>query len=169
MTVIRPELGIERMTRLAVTGAAYIAGFVLLALMLLTVADVAARYFLNSPITGVFDLTHFAVQIMVFFGLSYCGYQGGHVVIELLYDKLAPVPADVLVRLINFAGAILYFIIAWRLWVQSIDVQDFKESSQLLLIPFHPFYWAIALGSLLFSWVMLLRVFIPEPGHQPKS
>lgn len=153
---------IERATEIAVTASAYAAGAVLVALMLLTAADVVGRYFFNSPITGVFDLTQLAVLIMVFLGLSYCGFQGGHIVIELIYEKLPPFPARTLRRLIDTAGALLFVVIGWRAVVQSIDVWEFRESSQLLSIPFHPFYWVVALGSFLFAWVMALHVFIPE-------
>ncbi len=164
--MIQEENRVVRATNIVVTAVAYLAGFVLLALMLLTTADVVGRYFFNSPIIGVFDLTHFAVLIMAFLGLAYCGFQGGHIVIELLYDRLSPSTASVLLRLINFVGCILFLLIAWRSAVQSVDVREFREASQLLVIPFYPFYWVVAFGSVLFAWVMALRVFIPEPENK---
>ena len=79
---------IVRATEIVTTASAYIAGAALVALMLLTTADVAGRYFFNSPIDGVFDLTHFVVAIMVFLGLSYCGFRGAHVLrLTLLRDR----------------------------------------------------------------------------------
>jgi TRAP-type C4-dicarboxylate transport system permease small subunit len=106
------------------------------------------------------------VLIMVFLGLAYCGYQGSHIAIELFYDKLSRPLARALDRLINLAGCLLFVIIAWRAVVQSLDVRDFGEASQLLLIPYFPFYWLLAFGALLFAWVMGLRVFVPEPEPQ---
>lgn len=164
--MIQEENRVVRATNIVVTAVAYLAGFVLLALMLLTTADVVGRYFFNSPIIGVFDLTHFAVLVMVFLGLAYCGFQGGHIVIELLYDRLSPSTARVLLRLINFVGCMLFLLIAWRSAVQSVDVREFREASQLLVIPFYPFYWVVAFGSVLFAWVMALRIFIPEPENK---
>lgn len=157
------ENKVDRATDVVTTLAAYAAGAVLVALMLLTTADVAGRYFFNSPIDGVFDLTHFAVSIMTFLGLSYCGYRGGHVVIELLYHKLGRSIRGPLKRLINLAGCVLFAVIAWRTAVQSIDVREMGEASQLMEIPFFPLYWLVAFGSALFAWVMGLRVFVPEP------
>ncbi|MEK9679658.1 MAG: TRAP transporter small permease [Rhodospirillaceae bacterium] len=144
---------------------AYAAGIVLMLLMVLTTADVAGRYFFNKPITGVFDLTHFAVLIMVFFSLAYCGIKGGHVAIEILYDKLPLPVARGLDKFINLVGAILFLVIAWRTAIQSIDVKDFGEASQLLLIPYHPFYYLVAFGCVLFAGVMIMRIFIPEDRH----
>ncbi len=157
---------IARATDVVTTAAAYIAGAVLVALMLLTTADVGGRYFFNSPIDGVFDLTHFAVSIMVFLGLSYCGFRGGHVVIELLYQKLGRVARATVNRIVNIVGCVLFAVIAWRTAVQSIDVRDFGEASQLMEIPFFPLYWLVAFGAALFAFVMGLRVFIPEPEKE---
>ena len=154
---------VVRATNVVTSAAAWVAGFVLIALMLLTTADVAGRYFFNSPINGVFDLTHFAVSIMTFLGLAYCGFRGSHVVIELLYDRLPPLGRRVLNRATNLAGCILFGLIGWRTAVQSIDVRDMGEASQMMEIPLFPLYYVVAFGSVLFAWVLGLRVFVPEP------
>lgn len=151
-----------RATDIVTSAAAGVAGLVLILLMLLTTADVAGRYFFNSPISGVFDLTHFAVSIMVYLGLAYCGWRGTHVVIELLYDRLPPAARRVLNRVINLAGCTLFGLISWRTAVQSIDIRDMGEASQMMEVPLFPLYYLVAFGSGLFAWVMGLRVFIPE-------
>ncbi len=159
------ENRIARAADAVTTYLAYAAGIVLMLLMVLTTADVAGRYFFNKPITGVFDLTHFAVLIMVFFGLAYCGIKGGHVAIELLYEKLPHPVAHVLDKFINLVGAVLFLVIAWRTVIQSIDVKDFGEASQLLLIPYYPFYYLVAFGCVVFAGVMIIRMFLPEERH----
>ena len=146
-----------------VTASAYVAGAVLVVLMLLTTADVAGRYFFNAPLNGVFDLTHFAVLIMTFLSFAYCAYRGAHVVIELLYNKLGTGTRRILNRVINLAGCVLFIVIAWRAIVQSVDVREFGEASQLLTIPFFPFYWVVAFGSFLFAVVLAYRIFVPAP------
>ncbi|MEE8333654.1 MAG: TRAP transporter small permease [Alphaproteobacteria bacterium] len=154
---------IVRATEFVTSASAFLAGVVLIMLMLLTTADVAGRYFFNSPISGVFDLTHFAVSMMVYLGLAYCGFRGAHVVIELLYDKLPAAARGVLNRGINLAGCVLFALISWQTVVQSIDVRDMGEASQMLEVPLFPLYCVVAFGSGLFAWVMGLRVFVPEP------
>ncbi len=156
------ENKVARATDVVASATAYAAGAVLILLMLLTTADVAGRYFFNSPINGVFDLTHFAVSMMTFLGLAYCGYRGGHVVIELLYDMLPSGARRVLNRVINLAGCALFALIAWRTAVQSIDVREMGEASQMMEIPLFPLYCLVAFGSGLFAWVLGLRDFVPE-------
>ena len=159
---------IVRATDAVSTLAAYAAGVVLVLLMLLTVADVVGRYF-GSPINGVFDLTHFAVAIMVYLGLAYCGMRGAHVVIELLYDKLPRATQAPFNRVINLAGCVLFAVICWRTAVQSLDVREFGEASQMMELPLFPLYIVVSVGAGLFAWVMALRLFIPEPESDDPS
>ena len=167
MTPFRTNLA--RTTEAVVTAAAYVAGAVLVLLMLLTTADVAGRYFLNSPITGVFDLTHIAVLSMTFLGLAYCGFHEGHVSIELLYNLLGRRARAILDRATNLAGCILFLVIAWQSIIQSITVRELNESSQLMEIPLFPFYWLLAFGSVLFAFVMGLKVVFPSLRSTPST
>jgi len=155
-----------RATKLSVTASAAVAGVVLVALMLLTVADVVGRYFFNAPLNGVFDLTQFAVLIMTFLSFAYCGFRGAHVMIELLYDRIPKGAQLVCRRASNAVGAVLFAVIAWRAIIQSYDVREFNETSQLLTIPFWPFYYVVAFGAGLFALVLAIKTFIdlPEEG-----
>jgi TRAP-type C4-dicarboxylate transport system permease small subunit len=152
-----------RATDRAASASAILAGVVLFALMLLTAADVGSRYFLNAPLNGVVDLTRFSVLIMTFLGFAYCGFRGANVVIELLFNQLGPRVQTWLKRLANALGCLLFAVIAWRSVVQSIDVREFNETSQLLTIPYWPFYILLAFGAALFAWVLLLRIFVELP------
>jgi len=156
------EKTLVRSTEIVTSVAAWAAGAVLVLLMLLTTADVAGRYFFDAPIGGVFDLTHFAVSAMVYLGLGYCGLRGGHVAIELLYDRLPPAGRRALDRATSLAGCVLFGVIAWRTAVQGVEVRDMGEASQMLEIPLFPLYCLVTFGSALFAWVMGLRVFVPE-------
>jgi len=159
---VRPDEDIiSGITRIIVTGAACVAGGVLVFLMVMTTVGIVGRT-MGEPINGVFDLTHFTVLIMTFLGLAYAGFHGAHVSIELLFQRLGPGTQRVLNRLINLAGCLIFLVIAWRTLVYSFLVREINETSQLLEIPFYPFYWLAAFGSLLFALVMLLRVFVPE-------
>ncbi len=169
--MISKDHALVRMTDRAVTASAYVAGVVLFGLMLLTAADVGARYFLNAPINGVVDLTRFAVLIMTFLGFAYCGFRGANVVIELLFNRLGPSAKIWVNRLSNALGCVLFSVIAWRSVIQSFDVREFNETSQLLTIQYWPFYDLLAFGAALFAWVLLLRVFVelPEENDTPND
>lgn len=162
-----PDNLFVRATGITTIASAALAGVVLVALMFLTVADVVGRYFFNSPLNGVFDLTQFAVLIMTFLSFAYCGFRGAHVVIELLYDRIPKQAQFVVRRMSNAVGAVLFAIIAWRAVVQSFDVREFNETSQLLTIPYWPFYYVVAFGAALFAVVLAIKTFVdlPEEGE----
>ncbi len=161
--MLSKDHALVRVTDKATTASAILAGVVLFGLMLLTAADVGSRYFLNAPLNGVVDLTRFSVLIMTFLGFAYCGFRGANVVIELLFNQLGPRVQTGLKRLANALGCLLFTVIAWRSVVQSVDVREFNETSQLLTIPYWPFYVLLAFGAALFAWVLLLRIFVELP------
>ena len=57
----------------------------------------------------------------------------------------------------------MFALIAWRALVQSVDVREFTEASQLLTIPFFPFYWVVAFGAGSMALVLAIRIFVPGP------
>lgn len=152
---------IQRAAKFAATLAAWIAGTVLVALMTGTVADVLGRYLFNKPLLGVFDLTHFAVVIIVYLGLAYCTYFGSHATIELLYNLLNTTWARIVDRIINFAGAVILGILSWRAGVDAIQVKQFGQASQLLQLPLYPAYWVVVVGCALTALIMLMHAIYP--------
>ena len=67
---------------------ALIGGGVLLVLMGYTVLDVVLRYVFNAPFSGSLELTEFAMSMIVFLGIAYCGWTGGHVAVDILERPL---------------------------------------------------------------------------------
>ena len=63
-------------------------GIVLVALMGYTVLDVILRYGFNKPFSGSLEITEFAMSLIVFFGIAYCGWTGGHVAVDILERPL---------------------------------------------------------------------------------
>ncbi len=148
--------------KLAVTVAGYLAGLTLVALMLGTVADVAGRYFFNAPITGVFDLTHFAVVIMVYLGLGYCTYFGAHAAIDFIFDRFPAFIRNIVQRLADLAAAALLCVISWQTGKSGIQVRDFNQTSQLLEWPVYPLYWIVVFGCLLTALVLIVHALRPD-------
>ena len=67
---------------------ALLGGWVLMALMVYTVADVVLRYLFNRPFSGSLEVTEFAMSAIVFLGIAYCGWVGGHVAVDILERPL---------------------------------------------------------------------------------
>ena len=72
---------------------AYAAGAALLWLMLLTVVAVVMRYVFNAPILGAQDISELSLAVVVFLGIPYCGWTGGHVAVDLISTVVGEAPA----------------------------------------------------------------------------
>ena len=67
---------------------ALIGGLAVFSLMLLAVASVGGRNFLNRPIPGYVDWIEQAMPLIAFVGISYCQRLGGHIRMDMFFGRL---------------------------------------------------------------------------------
>src|SRR5262245_21392491 len=73
--------------------------------VLLTFADVVARYLLNAPIRGAFEVTELTLLVLIFAGLPLVSHADEHVTMDFI-DRILPRAAlRVLVRFVHAACA----------------------------------------------------------------
>ena len=75
-------------TGLVERGAAFAGASTILAMMLLTTADVFGRYVLNSPIMGAYEAAEMMLIGIVFLAVAYVQSRRGHVEIEIFKSRL---------------------------------------------------------------------------------
>lgn len=134
---------------------ALLAGLVLLALMLFTVLDVAMRYFFNAPFRGSLEATEFSMALIVFLSLAYCGWQGGHIAVDLFESYLRAPALRLLPSAMALIGAGLFGLIAWQLVVETSHA--WSQVSNMLRVAYWPFKLVAAFGSALFALVLLIQ------------
>ena len=83
-------------------------GWVIVALMLYTVLDVILRYVFNKPFSGSLEVTEFAMSAIVFLGIAYCGWVGGHVAVDILERPLDNPKLRLVPVILTFVSAILF-------------------------------------------------------------
>ena len=76
--------GLQKVIYPASSAVSIIGMIVLILMVLLTIAEVFARRFLDTPITGVLSLSSLGLVIFVFLTLAYCATKGGHVELGIL-------------------------------------------------------------------------------------
>jgi len=82
--LIRTDRAIFRLEQyLALTG-----GIVILALMLLAVAQIVGRKLFNAPIPGFIDWVEQFMTVFAFLGISYCQRLGGHIRMDIVVGLL---------------------------------------------------------------------------------
>jgi TRAP-type C4-dicarboxylate transport system permease small subunit len=149
-------------------GLALVAGIVLFGLMLFTVLDVVLRYGFNRPFSSSVEVTEFAMAVIVFLGLAYCGWTGGHVAVDILERPLDNPRLRFVPVVLTFISALLFLAIAWLTTVEAIGTMH--RVSNMLRWPHYPFMLVVAFGSLVFAVVLLVQTVqlwrkTPETPH----
>lgn len=127
----------------------------LVAMMLLTVADVTLRYLFRMPILGSLEITRFMLVSLVFLAMAYTQVKKGHVRLDTIFDRL-PRKTQALIDSIAYLFSIgLVSLTTWQsivyaqyMWTQGIV-------SEALRIPVYPFVLIVAFGSLLLCLVLV--------------
>jgi TRAP-type C4-dicarboxylate transport system permease small subunit len=134
---------------------ALVAGVVLLILMIFTVLDVFFRYLFNAPFRSVYEFTEFMMALIVFFGIPYTGWVGGHIAVDVFAKWLDRPSLRFLPAVLAFLGAALFLLIAYRATLEA--TATLGQISNLLRWPHFPFRYSVALGSLLLAIVLLIE------------
>jgi TRAP-type C4-dicarboxylate transport system permease small subunit len=129
-----------------------VAGGILLLLMLVTVTDVVLRYVFNAPLASAWEFTEFSMSMIVFLGIAYCGWTGGHISIDLLEHWLNRPSLRFLPALISFTGALLFALVAYRATLETLAT--IQQVSNMLRWPHYPFRFAAAFGSAMLAVVL---------------
>jgi TRAP-type C4-dicarboxylate transport system permease small subunit len=132
------------------------AGWVIVALMVYTVLDVVLRYVFNAPFSGSLEVTEFAMSLIVFLGIAYCGYLGGHVAVDILERPLENPALRFIPVILTLAGVALFAAIAWLSAHEALT--STQRVSNMMRWPHYPFQMIVALGSAMYCIVLLKQV-----------
>ncbi|NLL57811.1 MAG: TRAP transporter small permease [Firmicutes bacterium] len=126
-----------------------------LLMMFITVVDVGGRYFFNSPIPGVFELTRFGLGAIVCTALGYSQINKVHIAINILVAKF-PLAWQNLVEFINYLLAFIAFAIGcWQMFVYTGRLYTSAQVTSVLGVPIYPFVLISAIGVAFFTLVLL--------------
>ncbi|HCY98655.1 MAG: hypothetical protein A3D16_17575 [Rhodobacterales bacterium RIFCSPHIGHO2_02_FULL_62_130] len=127
----------------------------LLAMVALTVIDVAGRYFFNAPLSGGYEISEILMGMTVFSALPLASRAENHLAIGLLTDRLTGNARRwhrIVILLISVLG--LGFI-GWRMTVQAGIVKSSMASTGSLQIPL----WPVASVMAVLGWLSCLVTF----------
>lgn len=146
----------------------------LLAMVVLTFADVIGRRLIAKPIYGSNDITEHLMALVVFAGLPLVTAAGAHLTIDL-FDKLISKPWMAWWRtLISVVVTIVLAIIAWLFVKHGLNASRISEVSQALRIARAPLYFFMALSCALAALAALSIAFTgpmvdPEDTHEEEA
>jgi len=146
----------------AVLGVA--SSVLLFGMMLLTFVDVVARYLLNRPIRGGFEVTELMLLVLIFAGLPLVSHADEHVTMDFIDRILPPAAQRALVRLVHLACAAIMFFLAWQVWIKAGKIHGYGDTTDVLRIAVGPFVYFMDAMIALTGLIHVYKVFAPGDG-----
>lgn len=131
--------------------------FVLMAMMLLTVADVFMRYIFIRPITGTTELTEY-MMVCTLFGMVPCALENRHIKVDVVAQRLPPRLQAIIDIITLLGGLVLVVILSWQGFAAGLYELSYDVRSSMLEIPDFPFYVVLALSFAILSLVMVVLI-----------
>jgi TRAP-type transport system small permease protein len=137
--------------------------------MVLTFADVVARYLINRPIRGAFEITELTLLVLIFAGLPLVSRADEHVTMDFI-DRILPARARVAwLRVMHAVCAAIMFFLTWQVWIKATRIASYGDTTDVLLITIGPFVYFMALMIALTGLVHLFKVYSPGPPRGPQG
>ncbi|WP_113153402.1 TRAP transporter small permease [Nitratireductor sp. OM-1] len=152
----------RRWLRLA---TAVLCGAFLVALTLVTVADVIGRYLLSSPLPGAAEYTEILLMAIVFMGLPAVCLDDGHISVDLLTASLKGMAAKVQLNLGRLLVSVVLGLVSWQLWKHGAQLESYNEVTVYLRAPLGPFARATAV----IAGISAIITFVMAVLRLPKS
>jgi TRAP-type C4-dicarboxylate transport system permease small subunit len=133
-----------------------VAAVFLVAMMLLTVADVVLRAALNTPIRGVYELVELLLAGTFFVALPAVFLRDDHIVVNLI-DDLAPRRVRALKRLASVLAVPVFAVLAWQGFLAAADSLLFNDMTADLGLP-RVWHWTAVLVGLVASGLAALAM-----------
>jgi len=134
----------------------WIAGSAIVAMMLLTCADVVLRYF-RKPIPGTYELVCFLGAVAVSFAMAHTSIEKGHVSVSFVVSLFPSRVQGLIECITSFLGLCLFALLAWQSVSYASDLYASHEVSLTLELPFYPFVYGIG-----FSAAVVCLVLLPD-------
>lgn len=141
---------------------AWIGGFVLTAMAVLSVASIAGRALSNfglAPVPGDFELVEAGTALAVFCFLPWTHLKGGHAEVDLFWKVYPPAIQRGLILLSDGLMQIVWLLLVWRM---GVSMEDYRANGEVSFILQMPVWWGYAasmvpaaFGCLVYAWRLL--------------
>ena len=147
----------------------FCAAVILFVLMLITFADVVARYLFNFPIRGAFEITELMLLVLIFAGLPLVSHADEHVTMDFI-DHMLPEPVlRALERTVHALCSAVLFFLAWLIWLKAGKIAAYGDTTEVLRVLVAPFVYFMTAMIALTGVVHLFKTFILPPPRGPQG
>lgn len=159
---LKVELTFTGLLRAGVLGLAGVSGFCIMAMVLITCADVIMRIF-GSPIIGAYDLVYVSGAVAMAAALPYTTALKGHVAIEYFFQKMSKKPRIIVDTIVRLFGIGFFAMLTSESARIGTNLKDRGEVTATLQMPVFWVSWVIALCCGLVALVIFYNM--THPGR----
>jgi len=145
------------------------ASALLFGMMVLTFFDVVARYLLNRPIRGAFEITELGLLVLIFAGLPLVSHADEHVTMDFIDRMLPNRLARAWVRVMHAICAAIMFFLAWQVWIKANRIASYADTTDVLRISIGPFVYFMSLMIGLTGIVHIYKMFVPGEARASQA
>ena len=131
-----------------------IAGISLSFLMLLTIADVALRFF-KMPIPGTYELVAYSGAIVIGFSLPLTSWLRGHIFVDFLVLNFSKKIQNIFNLTTRCVVIALFLLLGWNLMKYGVDLFKSGEVTPTLRLPFYPIAYGVGVCCFMECLVMV--------------
>ncbi|MGZ3494786.1 MAG: TRAP transporter small permease [Thermodesulfobacteriota bacterium] len=135
----------------------YIGAVALTFMMLLTVADVILRAG-GRPILGTYEIVAFSLAIVIGFTIPQVSLDRGHVLMEIVLDKVSKRSKTILNTFTRLLCIILFAIVGYNLFLIGNELITSGEVSSTLKLPFYPIAYGVGVCSFIECFVFIFDI-----------
>jgi TRAP-type C4-dicarboxylate transport system permease small subunit len=137
----------------------YIAGGLVLISAVVILYDVVCRYAFNSPSLYAPYLSAFLILAAIFVGTAYTLQAGGHVHVEIIVDKLRPLPRKICFTIGYVFSMVFVAALTKACWQFSLKaIEGGWKAQGNLPVPSIVLYGIMTLGSLLLLVTLVAKI-----------
>jgi TRAP-type transport system small permease protein len=141
-----------------------ISAVLLFVMMMVRVVDVGGRYFFKMPLNGADEAVGFLLLCVIACAFSYTQREKKHIRVEVLTEHLSKSVQSIL-DITNYVfSVVISGLITWQLAEAAkkfiLGLQGGAPTSEILYLPWYPFYIILALGFAVYTLILLVDTVI---------
>jgi TRAP-type C4-dicarboxylate transport system permease small subunit len=135
-----------------------IAGWAVVAAMVLVVANVILRTVFKSPILGTYEYTGFITAIIVGCGIAFCLLVDAHISIDFIVQKLPYHTQKIISAVTNTVMFAVMSIFTFNIFKYAVKLVKSNSVSPTTQFPFYTVVFAIGICFTLLCLVLILKI-----------
>lgn len=148
---------LEKLLAIVTRWTTVVGGIALIAMLILTLADVIGNKVFNDPIAGTSEFVGYMAVVLISFAMGLSVVEKAHVQVDIFTGKLPARWKYSVEALVAILGLGLFAVLAYFSVVYGNRLRADKEVSMTQHIPFYPFVYSIAFACLPVCLYLLLE------------